>query len=90
MKPMHFTSPADRSRIGSMLLHMTPEDVADTLGITVGDVLAIAPANALRPVRLTCLDTGRTWDVRSERAAYLRVCVYGLTNWRAHFLGAAA
>lgn len=76
MKPQ-IVSPG---RVSSMLLHMTVEDVADRLGLTVAEIQQIAPHSA-RKIIVRCNDTGQMWRATSWRGAYLRAQLSGLTDW---------
>ena len=57
------------------MLHMDAEDVADIL-------------ERFRPRRLDwivlCRRTGRWWVARTQRGAYRRACLEGLTDWHCY------
>lgn len=68
-------------KITRMADTMSPAEIARLTGMREGEVEAITAAHAAEPWWLRDNKTGRTWQCRSWRSAYLRVCLLGLTDW---------
>lgn len=74
---------ASPARIRQLWLMHEPRKIAAMLRISTDEVLDVPewPTQARVAVTLWCNRSDRVWNVRSWRAPYMRVCLYGLTDW---------
>ena len=70
-------------RVEEMAELLTAEQIADRLLVDPEDVAEVLERFRLRAVDwiVQCNRTGRWWVARTQRGAYRRVCVQGLTDW---------
>lgn len=72
----------DARRINSMALHLQPEEIAVIVGMPVADVIAVIRRDSrVAYWAVRCHRTGRIWTSPTERGAYLRAQLRGLTDY---------
>jgi hypothetical protein len=70
-------------RVEEMAELLTAEQMADRLLVDPEDVAEVLERFRPRTVDwiVRCNRTGRWWAARTQRGAYRRVCLEGLTDW---------
>ena len=69
-------------KILEMALTMDDAEIADATGLPIADVKRMTATISSGKIHwVRCNKTGRYFESRTWRGAYLRVCILGLTDW---------
>lgn len=86
MKRSPFCPDVSPARLRRMAESMTTAQIADAVGLEPDDVehILAGTKGGSQTWILRCARSGRSWRLRSQRAAYRQVCLLGLVDWDWH------